>query len=225
MPTSAIPIRVVAAGGLPDRVQERLRESNAHAESNVQAVTARLEAKTPLLETLAALCQQRNITCTARVRRMWRLADAWSEAIAPAAACTRGCNHCCHVAVAVFESEAKSIAQELKVELARHPADHNGVHPTKEEFAQDFGYHRPCVFLRDGECSIYENRPLACRLQLNMDIDSLLCELHPGHVIEVPYANASSLHMLAAAMFFKDDVADIREWFSGRSSSRKVFRE
>jgi hypothetical protein len=54
-------------------------------------------------------------------------------------------------------SEAKTIARKLKAELARQPADHSGVRPTKEEFAQDFGYHRPCVFLRDGECSIYDH--------------------------------------------------------------------
>src|SRR3990167_2374390 len=31
----------------------------------------------------------------------------------------------------------------------------------------------PCSFLKEGRCSIYRHRPLACRLQINMDDDDI----------------------------------------------------
>lgn len=51
----------------------------------------------------------------------------------------------------------------------------------------------PCPFLRDGGCSVYDVRPMACRLLLNLDDDDLLCQLVHGQAIPVPYANGQQL--------------------------------
>ena len=72
----------------------------------------------------------------------------------------------------------------------------------------------PCSFLKEGRCSIYASRPLACRLQLNMDDDDLLCQLIEGESIRVPYLNLTTHHVAAVvALGMGQPIADIREWF------------
>lgn len=82
----------------------------------------------------------------------------------------------------------------------------------------------PCTFLVDGSCSIYEDRPMNCRLQINMDEDSTLCELVPGDSIPVPYLNVeSSRTVYAMVMARKSDggsrMADLRHYFPNGKSS------
>ena len=67
--------------------------------------------------------------------------------------------------------------------------------------------------MKDGECSIYAHRPLVCRTLVNMDDTSLLCELHQGVAIPVPYANSTRLQSAMALLHLDDTWADIREWF------------
>ena len=44
----------------------------------------------------------------------------------------------------------------------------------KHELAE-YGSHTPCPFLQQGECSIYEHRPLTCRMHMNFDRDNYWC--------------------------------------------------
>ena len=47
---------------------------------------------------------------------------------------------------------------------------------------------QPFSFLQDAQCTIYRSRPMACRLMFNMDADALLCQMVPGALSHVPYA-------------------------------------
>lgn len=76
----------------------------------------------------------------------------------------------------------------------------------------DYGYHQPCVFLSNGQCSIYAHRPFACRIQFNLDVDALLCELIPGVPVPVPYLNLEFLKVAYVALLRKG-VADLRAFF------------
>jgi uncharacterized protein len=76
-------------------------------------------------------------------------------------ACAPGCYFCCYLPVDVLAPEAFRIAAYLQqtlslLELAAlvYRLGTHGQH--------DVGV-RPCVFLADGRCSIYEVRPLVCR--------------------------------------------------------------
>ncbi|HVL09346.1 MAG TPA: YkgJ family cysteine cluster protein, partial [Burkholderiaceae bacterium] len=64
----------------------------------------------------------------------------------------------------------------------------------------------PCPFLRDGACSVYDVRPMACRLLLNLDDDDLLCQL-------VPYANGQQLKAFFLLAQPAAAWADIRDFF------------
>lgn len=75
-----------------------------------------------------------------------------------------------------------------------------------------------CTFLVDGSCSIYEHRPLACRNQINLDRDALMCELVEGSAPQVPYADMTPHKAAYIQLFgFGQRYADIREWFPDKS--------
>lgn len=156
-----------------------------------------------------------------KLEMLWKLADSLMAFNGRNVACKRGCSHCCHIAVAVVEPEAKLIGRKI----GRAPADAPGRYGFQ---GFDYGYHNPCTFLRDGECSIYEYRPLACRLQYSLDDDALLCNLTPPHSVTVPLLNATKFDELQVAILAHDGGAkdweqirpehlpkydDIRQWF------------
>lgn len=77
--------------------------------------------------------------------------------------CKKGCQQCCYVDLSVFEIEAKNIAAYLNENQS----------PIKEKLSlkqadrEDFNgvLSKPCHFLREDECTIYDVRPLICRTQ------------------------------------------------------------
>lgn len=102
--------------------------------------------------------------------------------------CTKGCGACCRNLVAISEVEARRIrvvVEELpeprrstiraRFAEAREGLDGAGLlgplraaeHWTEEEYAERVGtYFRAgvaCPFLEEGACSIYSERPIACR--------------------------------------------------------------
>jgi hypothetical protein len=92
------------------------------------------------------------------------------------AACKAGCGHCCHVVVGVTAPEAFTIFDHLKrtrsaPELERLEArlsefrERTRGLTSAERFSPDY----PCVFLDEGNCSIYEVRPFACRGMNSLD--------------------------------------------------------
>lgn len=196
-------------GALPEPVRKRIPVYAENARPRALEAGKRVRGNAHLMNTLVRLAQAQNIASIERVKRLRRLADAYAAAVAPSAACTSGCSHCCHIGVTMFGPEAQLIAKETGRQLS----------PASDQISDgswartDFGYHMPCPFLVDNKCSIYASRPLACRLQFNMDIDSLLCELVPGAAIPAPYFDHRQIDILIASSFVRHPVADIRDWF------------
>ena len=76
-------------------------------------------------------------------------------------ACAAGCDFCCYLPVDVLAPEAFRIAAHL--EQTRSPEElATLVYRLGAQGQHDFGL-RPCVFLANGRCSIYEVRPMVCR--------------------------------------------------------------
>jgi Fe-S-cluster containining protein len=76
-------------------------------------------------------------------------------------ACAPGCDFCCYLPVDVLTPEAFRIAAYL--EQTRSPEElATLVYRLGAQGQHDFGI-RPCVFLANGRCSIYEVRPMVCR--------------------------------------------------------------
>lgn len=151
--------------------------------------------------------------------------DLVGKAAAPHAACRRGCSDCCHIGVTVNKAEAEVIGREIGRRPAKPPRDRllmeadvtEGRFDKQRKWQQDAYFGVPCTFLaKDGACSIYEHRPLICRMQINLDVDNLLCKLVPeGHgPVRVPYVNmtdAQSHYVMAFGT--SAPMADIRDWF------------
>ena len=76
-------------------------------------------------------------------------------------ACAPGCYFCCYLPVDVLAPEAFRIAAHLK--QTRSPGELAALaYRLAAHGRHDFGT-RPCVFLAQGRCSIYEVRPMVCR--------------------------------------------------------------
>jgi Fe-S-cluster containining protein len=148
-----------------------------------------------------------------------QIAATFGDAVQPHAACTSGCDHCCRQPVALTLEEAQLIARETGAQL-QQPANWNAR-------GQDQYVAQPCSFLQDSRCTIYEHRPMACRLMFSMDVDALLCQRVPGALSRMPYADYSEykeLYIRAHLGRVKDEaamaealgklrLADIREFF------------
>ena len=127
------------------------------------------------------------------------------------AACARGCGHCCHVSVPISAFEAQYMGDKLGIKP-------QVVTQSKRPKLQDFGSHTPCPFLANGECSIYEVRPLTCRMHMNFDVDNYWC-LHENWQrpeAEIPRPTIEPLeqayHQLMSSTK-QEIVADIRDFF------------
>ena len=146
-----------------------------------------------------------------------KAAEALSAQVMASAACRHGCSHCCHIAVTMTKAEATVIAREIDRPLnerAGQVLSASAPLPTPSDFSARW-QGVPCTFLHEGRCTIYAQRPLACRLQFNMDDDAFLCELHGDEVVEVPHLNTLPHQLVAASALGLDQpLADIREWFS-----------
>lgn len=149
-----------------------------------------------------------------RVFWLRQAANVATQSLAEHAACRSGCSHCCNIAVGLSKTEAQQIADEIGRPLNKGAGRVVGSAEWQSRAEVDMKFYGvPCTFLVDGKCSIYEFRPLACRLQLNMDFDDLLCKLVGDEAVEVPYADFSVHHVVAASSL--DAVHDdIRNWFA-----------
>lgn len=132
-------------------------------------------------ERINAVLNNDRMSVHAKIEALWEAVDELGV-IAAHAACHKGCSHCCHVAVLIPTQEAALIGKRIGVK----PKPVHGI--TRREDVRA-GYDNPCPFLKDGACSIYASRPLACRQQYNMDSDPLLCELVGDEGTKVPYLN------------------------------------
>lgn len=130
------------------------------------------------LEETKSLARSEKIT---PLRAFWKLMDRAYGEKASALKCGRGCAHCCYTAVAATQLEwdgildrvrEKGIDLEKIMERSRKTIDRvrQALASSKDKDLEPIDWHRlvinqPCPFLdEDQTCSIYEDRPLDCRL-------------------------------------------------------------
>ncbi|MBU2123024.1 MAG: YkgJ family cysteine cluster protein [Gammaproteobacteria bacterium] len=152
---------------------------------------------------------------------LYKAADRLGQAVASEVACRRGCDACCHQDVLVTKAEAEQIGRAIGRTPVEAPGaavqvGHDLLDPPEVGVRH---YGRPCTFLRSGECSIFRDRPLMCRLHANFDRDNLLCQIIPGETIAVPFVDASiEKAVYHAKVAAGGMVADIRDWFPNLSA-------
>lgn len=102
--------------------------------------------------------------------------------------CKKGCSACCSRIVAATRLEVLGMIEfiessgmatdELKKRVGEHSSSIADFINRKSEAAPNdelwFSKKNPCPFLHDGSCSVYEARPLSCRIYHSTD-DPLKC--------------------------------------------------
>lgn len=162
------------------------------------------------VNSLPARISKMNARTAVKLQEVLRTTDELFAHADGFVACAKGCGHCCHVSVPIADFEARYIADNIgitSVVLTR------SIRHALSEFSEN----TPCRFLQDGACSIYEVRPLTCRLHVNFDVDNYWC-LHenwkkPEAIIPRPTIHAliSAYQLLGGQA--QPIVADIRDFF------------
>ncbi|WP_455233495.1 YkgJ family cysteine cluster protein [Geopseudomonas aromaticivorans] len=158
---------------------------------------------------IASVAQQGG-TPRAKYNRLRKLADRIGAAAAPHAACQKGCSACCSIAVVISSYEADLIGKAI----GRRPAPLTP--EANPQTAQDRYFGSPCPFLKKGACSIYAERPIACRLHVNLADSSFFCstKIRPEDSC-VPSLDLPLFWATFGMQFFEHPSADIRDFFPG----------
>lgn len=201
------------AADLAERQKARTPEAIARAQVKVAAADQNMRPVEALLVQASRAPRPGK-----RIRLLLQAASAWADQFAVLAACRRGCSHCCHLPLAITSAEARllSTASGRNLRIPAHAV------PVSDLLNADVlaglderqGRMGPCPFLGDeGECTVYAQRPAACRMHMNLDDDELLCRIAPGYVAEVPYADSRQLHATCLLLQPEEVLADIRDFF------------
>lgn len=139
---------------------------------NINDTTDNWEAKVAEAEVLAA---NRSVPLTERTRRFFKIVDAVFDPVKPFVVCGSGCSHCCRQAVFISSAEAKLISDFTGKPTTLERNTFLDAQYAKD--AQDRRVDTPCSFLVEGQCSIYEVRPVACRIHFSTSDDREDCSM------------------------------------------------
>jgi Fe-S-cluster containining protein len=97
--------------------------------------------------------------------------------------CKKGCAYCCHQSVFVLPHEAfylfiylKTICNKETLDDLKNKILEKNVITSVMDFKSILRNTKPCPFLENNICSVYEARPMACRLFQSMDVRSCIVE-------------------------------------------------
>jgi Fe-S-cluster containining protein len=158
----------------------------------------------------------------AKVILLQQMADKMGEASKGLVPCRKGCSHCCHMATMIHLDEAKAIAAATGAKMVTPKAFNVDLQYVDKIRARYDGV--ACRFLVNNACSIYAQRPLACRLHVIVDIDNLLCEIVPGQKIRLPMIDTREADWAISMAWggpLEMKYADIREFFPPKPNKDK----
>lgn len=109
-------------------------------------------------------------------------------------ACFKGCHWCCHQAVFANSYELHFLSERIKKDFS--PEELTGIiakadakYLITSELSDEeiLKYKAPCPLLKDGACSAYASRPMACRIYLSTKLETCLeFYTHPENETNYP---------------------------------------
>jgi Fe-S-cluster containining protein len=182
-------------------LDEAFRRRDLYTRSIDPALSAREDAFPRKLRAM-------NASAPAKLRQIYALVDELTAAAGPYIACGKGCAACCHMNVTISELEAKTIARAA----GRNPVQ------LRESRSHELGEFSgvPCPFLKDSVCSIYADRPYACRKHVSFDTSDFWCRPERSHETELPQVGFSGPEDAFFELSRLSDggiIADIRDFF------------
>lgn len=199
---SDVPASVLATDpSMPITPEEATRQ----AQCNIDLLNLDNTIDEPRYEFIDVL--RKDITTRAKMNRLKKTADKINAAAIPRSACRSGCSHCCNISVVISQVEADAISAVTGIK----PKKIRGI-PALEIRNKWFG--TPCPFLKKGRCSVYDVRPMACRLMFNMADSPYFCDTkikpEDSHVTML---NLKQLEEGYVQTFLGQDWGDIRDFF------------
>lgn len=99
-------------------------------------------------DAIADTLRSDNASAKSKLGKIYSLISEVAEHLRPYVACGKGCSDCCkmNISISVIEAERLSTASGKPLASVKQPISH-----LKEEFTG-----RPCPFLVDDSCSVYE---------------------------------------------------------------------
>lgn len=166
-------------------------------------------------ETFRTLISRDNASRRSKLRKIYAFADELNRPREPFVACQRGCSDCCRMNVMISELEAETIAAAIGQKPARVATSID--HPLSK-FAGT-----PCPFLRNNVCSIYSDRPYACRKHASFDTSAYWCEPSRMNDVSVPMLEFTEVKGAFFDVTKRNNggiFADIRDFFPPTSVER-----
>lgn len=144
-----------------------------------------------------------------KLHKIYHLMEELGQIRAPYIACDKGCSDCCKMNVKISQIEANHIADKIGIQSKQLPSSRT--------YKSDKFMGVPCVFLKEGSCSIYEIRPFVCRNHASFDATPYWCEPENSLHAEMPMLEFSGLLGAYFNVTKKDSGgihADIRDFFN-----------
>lgn len=181
------------------------QQTEAAAQVNFNSIIRRNDWLEDAPAVVASIARD-SISHKAKLHRFRKLADRIQQSVLPHSVCKSGCSHCCNIAAEVSGIEAELIGAEIGVTPATVR--------TIELGNQSRYFGTPCPFLAEGKCSIYESRPMSCRLHFSIGYSADLCSTSVApEESSIPNVNFQYFHRALAQTFLAKGYGDIRQYF------------
>lgn len=190
-------------------LEERKAAGQLEASESFTAIVARAPWLLDLPQIVWRIVEE-NASTKAKLGKFRALAERIADAVRPSSVCSDGCSHCCYIPVSMSQSEAGWIGAATGIKPADVPRR------TAQEYAdqQDDFLRVPCTFLNDDRCSIYEFRPLECRLHFNISASPMFCDTSiRSEESVVPNVDLSVFWIAYASLTATIAYGDLREFF------------
>lgn len=152
-----------------------------------------------------------------KAKRLLQLLDQMAELFQPVSPCKEGCANCCNQSLVIFDWEADRIAEasgRSKSQFKGASVTSWSMEKRKEIVARYEGV--ACPFLVDNRCSVYEVRPLSCRVHISLEDSPDPCDIVNNPGARVAYVNMEAARWVWATLFVTTGrfAGDIREFFN-----------
>lgn len=198
-----------------DDLKRRFKIVEEQANKNLDEINNKYPHLKSLSYNAIYKLHKEDISDKVKLIRARAIIDQINSIISKYTACGKGCSHCCNIATVVYEVEAENIGRAIKkppLKVNRNLIS-DGTEKLKEYQEATQGI--PCPFLKNNECSIYNNRPLACRYHHNLSFSSEMCD--PAIMPEqtcIPRINMPKFEVMLVRIFGGDGkMGDIRDYF------------
>lgn len=166
-----------------------------------------------------------NVTLFSAIETLYAAIDGLNDSIIALAerqnmgvACHKGCHWCCHQAVYANSYELHFLSEKIKTQISSEKIT-KWIEASEDKFAitskmndlEVSKYKHPCPLLENGACSVYEARPMACRIYLSTILETCL-EFYHHPENETNYPALINFPLQAGRMMNEGFMAALKEY-------------